>query len=307
RRSAAFERSGSADPRLPRSRRCLCGGDWAAIRFHCALSALLTARGAPPPLALARRLRASLGPQALSPFVIIYGINPVLEALRRGCVRKLRVGPRRDRRIDEALTIAREKHVTIERADADTIDRLARGGVHQGIVAELDVPRDYSLPELVEGAAPAAPLLVVLDGIEDPHNVGAILRTVDAAGAHGVVRQARHSAALDGVAAKASAGAVALVRIAEVVNIARAIEDLKQANVWTIGLVGDAPKPYDEIEWTLPSAVVVGAEGTGLRRLVRERCDWLASIPMAGHVESLNVSVAAGIALFEATRQRRAK
>jgi len=164
----------------------------------------------------------------------------------------------------------------------------------------------FSVEDLVTAANGPA-LIVVLDGIEDPHNVGAILRTVDAAGAHGVVRQSRHAARLDGAAAKASAGAVSHVKVAEVVNIARAIEDLKQANVWTIGLVGDAPKPYDEVDWTLPSAVVVGAEGTGLRRLVRERCDWLASIPMAGHVESLNVSVAAGIALFEATRQRRAK
>jgi 23S rRNA (guanosine2251-2'-O)-methyltransferase len=146
----------------------------------------------------------------------------------------------------------------------------------------------------------------VLDSIEDPHNLGAILRTADAAGADGVVRQSRHAARLDGAAAKASAGAVSHVRIAEVVNIARAIQDLKQAGVWTVGLDGDAPTRYDQIDFTLPTALVVGAEGTGLRRLVRERCDWLASIPMQGHVQSLNVSVAAGIALFEAVRQRRA-
>ena len=236
--------------------------------------------------------------------MIVYGINPVLEALRRGRVRKLRVGPRSDRRIDEALTIAREKQVVIERADAAVIDRLARGGVHQGIVAEVDAPRDYSLRELVEAAAPSPPLLVVLDGIEDPHNVGAILRTIDAAGAHGLVRQARHSASLDGIAAKASAGAVALVRIATEVNIARAIEELKELDVWTIGLAGDVPDRYDEIDFTLPTAIVLGAEGTGLRRLVRERCDRLVSIRMQGGVSSLNVSVAAGVVLFEAARQR---
>ena len=122
----------------------------------------------------------------------------------------------------------------------------------------------------------------MLDGIEDPHNVGAILRTVDAAGADGVVRQSRHAARLDGAAAKASAGAVAHVPVAEVVNIARALETLKDAGVWTVGLAGDAPKRYDEIDFTLPTALVVGAEGTGLRRLVRERCDWLVSIPHAG-------------------------
>jgi 23S rRNA (guanosine2251-2'-O)-methyltransferase len=177
--------------------------------------------------------------------------------------------------------------------------------VHQGIVAELDPPRDYSLQELVDGAAPAAPLLVVLDGIEDPHNVGAILRTADAAGAHGVVRQARHAAPLDAVVAKASAGAVAHVRVATEVNIARALEALKALNVWIVGLAGDAPEPYDAVDLTLPTAFVFGAEGTGLRRLVRERCDRLAAIPVYGAVESLNVSVAAGVVLFEAARQRK--
>jgi len=237
--------------------------------------------------------------------VIIYGINPVLEALRSGRVRKLRVGPRSDRRLDAALAIARQQNVPIDRADAGAIDRLARGGVHQGIVAELDEPRDYSLREIVDAAAPAAPLLVVLDGVEDPHNVGAILRTIDAAGAHGIVRQARHSASLDGIAAKASAGAVAAVRIATEVNIARAIDELKGLGVWTIGLAGDASDNYDAIDFGLPTAIVLGAEGTGLRRLVRERCDRLVSIPMRGTVASLNVSVAAGVVLFEAARQRQ--
>ena len=128
---------------------------------------------------------------------------------------------------------------------------------------------------------------------------------MDAAGADGVVRQSRHAARLDGAAAKASAGAVAHVKVAEVVNIARALEELKDAGVWTVGLAGDAPKRYDEVDFTLPTALVVGAEGTGLRRLVRERCDWLVSIPMRGQSKSLNVSVAAGIALFEAVRQRQ--
>jgi 23S rRNA (guanosine2251-2'-O)-methyltransferase len=158
---------------------------------------------------------------------------------------------------------------------------------------------------LVAATAPAQPLLVVLDGVEDPHNVGAILRTVDAAGAHGVIRQARHAASLDGIVAKASAGAVTSVRIATVVNIARALEELKEAGVWTVGLAGDAPDRYDAIDLTVPTAIVLGAEGTGLRRLIRERCDRLASIPMAGTVESLNVSVAAGVMLFEAVRQRK--
>ncbi len=171
------------------------------------------------------------------------------------------------------------------------------------------MPRSCRLPEAtlrVAGAADSGtPLIVVLDGIEDPHNVGAILRTVDAAGATGVVRQSRRAAPLDGAAAKASAGAVHHVAVADVVNIARAVEELKEAGVWTVGLDADAETTYYELDLTVPTALVLGAEGHGLRRLVRERCDFVAAIPMAGHVGSLNVSAAAAVVLFEAVRQRR--
>jgi len=238
--------------------------------------------------------------------VIIYGINPVLEALRAGRVDAIRVGQRSDGRVGEILDAARKAGVAIKRVDPAELDRAARGGVHQGVVALVVVQASLSPEDLVTGAT-GAPLIVVLDGIEDPHNLGAILRTVDAAGASGVIRQDRHAAPLGGATAKASAGAVSHVKIADVVNIARAIEELKEAGVWTVGLAGDAEKRYDEIDYTLPTAVVVGAEGAGLRRLVRERCDWLVSVPMRGHVQSLNVSVATGVVLFEAVRQRRAR
>ena len=236
--------------------------------------------------------------------MLIYGINPVIEALRSGRVRCVRIGARSDKRTEEVLALARQAGVRVERVDAQALERAARGGVHQGVIAELEPPRDYGIAELVAAAAPSAPLIVVLDGIEDPHNVGAVLRAADAAGCHGVVRQARHAAALDGVAMKASAGAAAHVRVATVVNIARAVEELKDAGVWTVGLAGEAAEPYFAADLTLPSAIVMGAEGPGLRRLVRERCDRLVSIPMHGSVSSLNVSVAAGITLFEALRQR---
>jgi 23S rRNA (guanosine2251-2'-O)-methyltransferase len=239
--------------------------------------------------------------------MLIWGINPVIEALRAGRVKRVRVGSRTDKRVDEALALAREQHVPIEKVDPASLDRVSKGGVHQGIVAELEALRDYSVEDLVSAAAPAAPLLVVLDGIEDPHNLGAILRSVDASGAHGVIRQARHAAAIEGVAAKASAGAVSHVRIATVVNIARALEELKEADVWTVGLAGEASEPYDAVDFALPTALVVGAEGEGLRRLTRDRCDRLVHIPMLGSVSSLNVSVATGVALFEAARQRRRK
>jgi 23S rRNA (guanosine2251-2'-O)-methyltransferase len=232
--------------------------------------------------------------------MVIYGIHPVAEALRAKRVKRLRVSARHDQRIDEVLALAAAQHVTIERVDGQVLDRAARGAVHQGVVAEIDDAREYSVGELVEGT----PLIVVLDGIEDPHNVGAILRTADAAGVTGVIRQARHSAALDGVVGKASAGALAHARIATVVNIARALEALKAAQVWTVGLAAEASEPYTRVDWTLPTAIVLGAEGAGLRRLVRERCDRLVTIPMRGAVASLNVSVAAGVVLYEAVRQR---
>lgn len=236
--------------------------------------------------------------------MIIYGINPVLEALRAGRVQELRVGERSGARLQNVVAIAAERGIRIRRVPLEALDRDARRAVHQGVVAVLRDAADYSLADLVRSAG-EPPLLVVLDGVEDPQNVGAILRTVDAAGADGVVVQSRRSAARGGAAAKASAGAIAHVRVAEVVNIARALEELKALGVWTVGLAGDVDTPYDAVDLTGPTAIVLGAEGAGLRRLVRERCDLLAAIPMHGHVGSLNVSVAAGITLFEAVRQRR--
>jgi 23S rRNA (guanosine2251-2'-O)-methyltransferase len=237
--------------------------------------------------------------------MLVYGINPVAEAVRAGRARAVSVASRSDRRIARIVEEAERLGVPVRQVSRAELDRAARGGVHQGIAADLHPPREVSLADLLAGAA-SPPLIVVLDGVEDPHNVGAILRSVDAAGASGVVRQSRRAASLDGAAAKASAGAVSHVAIVEVVNIARAIEELKGEGVWSVGLAGDAPVRYDAIDLTVPTALVVGAEGTGLRRLVRERCDFLASIPMRGHVDSLNVSVATGIVLFEALRQRAA-
>ena len=242
--------------------------------------------------------------------MIIYGINPVLEALRAGRVKEIRLSSdaagRGNQRLRQLVTLADERKVRVRRVPVDMLERESRRGVHQGVVADVEEGDDYSIDELVRGAS-GPPLLLVLDGIEDPHNLGAILRTADAAGVDGVVVQNRRSAPRDGAAAKASAGAVAHVKIAEVVNIARAVEDLKEAGVWTVGLAGEAATAYDAIDFRLPTAVVLGAEESGLRRLVRERCDRLAAIPMHGHVGSLNVSVAAGIVLFEALRQRAHK
>jgi 23S rRNA (guanosine2251-2'-O)-methyltransferase len=235
---------------------------------------------------------------------LVYGINPVSEALTARRVSRLvhlrGGGPR----IDALVSRAHELRIPVDTVDRRQLDRLTRGGVHQGVAADVQPVPTYTLDELVQLAEGPA-LFLVLDSVEDPQNVGAMLRSVDAAGAHGVVRQARRAAPIEGAAAKASAGAVSHVRIATVVNIARAVEELKGLGVWTIGLDASASESYDEVDYTLPTALVVGAEGTGLRRLVRETCDRVVRIPMAGEVGSLNVSVATGVALFEAARQRR--
>lgn len=237
--------------------------------------------------------------------MIVFGIHPVREALRAGRVTEVRVVDAGNPRVAEVVREAKAAGVAVRPIDADGARRLAQADGHQGVLAHVRAAPRADLEALAARAGDGtAALVVVLDGVEDPQNVGAILRSLDAAGGTALVRQTRHAAALDGAAAKASAGAVHHVPVADVVNIARALETLKAAGIWTVGLDAEAAVDYDAIDLTLPTAVVVGAEGSGLRRLVRERCDTLARIPMRGHVGSLNVSVAAAIVLFEAVRQR---
>lgn len=259
--------------------------------------------------------------------MIVYGVNPVSAALDAGRVSKLRIGPRGfaalygahggrvekvlpalNPRLAEIVRTALERGVPVEVVDVAEVERLARGGVHQGVVAEVrGRPDEAWTPATLVANAASPALLVVLDGIEDPQNVGAILRSADAAGVDGVLRQSRHAARLEGAAAKAAAGALSHVRIATVVNVARALEELKEAGVWTVGLAGDGAEAYHDVDLTVPTAFVIGAEGSGLRRLVRERCDRVVRIPIQGHVGSLNASVAAAVVLFEARRQRAAR
>ena len=234
--------------------------------------------------------------------MVIYGINPVVEALRAGHVTSVAADDPADPRLRPLVALAKAAGVPVRRQTETELARAAGVRSHQGVVAQLAAPRAQTLDELI--SIPGTPLLVVLDGIEDPQNVGAILRTADAAGVTGVVRQSRRAARLGGAVAKASAGAVAHVRMATVVNIARSLDAMKERDIWTVGLAADAPDRYDRIDLTLPTALVLGAEGKGLRRLVQGRCDRLVSIPMVGRLASLNVSVAAGIVLFEAVRQR---
>ena len=239
---------------------------------------------------------------------LICGINPVLEALAAGTRhfdRLLIAKGLRSRRLSEAIRRATHLAVPLRFEMRDALDRMTGGIPHQGIIAVVSEKPVLSLESLLEGVHPPA-LLVVLDGVEDPRNLGAILRTAEAAGAAGVVLPERHSAGLSETVARASAGALEHVPVARVVNLVQALEELKARGVWAVGLDAAGEERWDAVDLTRPVALVLGGEGRGIRRLVREHCDHLVSIPHFGHVESLNVSVAAGIALYEAVRQRRA-
>lgn len=236
--------------------------------------------------------------------MLIFGVKPAVEALRAGRVTELTVSARRRRGLDDLLALAGGRRVPVRRVEHAALDRLAGGAAHQGVVASVRALDARSVGDLVAARSPA--LLVVLDGVEDPRNLGAIARAVDAAGGSGLILPERRSAPITGAAVKASAGALVHVGVAPVVNLARALEELKASGVWTIGLDAGADHSLYDLDLRLPTALVVGREGRGLHRLVRERCDWLAALPMRGRVASLNASVAAGVALFEALRQRSA-
>lgn len=214
---------------------------------------------------------------------------------------------RRDARMRELLQRAQAAGIRVNAVDAQRLRGLAGEVPHQGVVAVCHPAQlARTLDDVLCGVRQDT-LLLLLDGVTDPRNLGACLRTADAAGAAAVIVPRDRSAAMTAVVAKAAAGAAETIPLIAVTNLARAMEDLKQAGIWIAGAAGDAERSLYELDLTGPIAWAVGAEGGGLRRLTRERCDWLARIPMAGHVESLNVSVAVGICLFETRRQRHGR
>ena len=238
---------------------------------------------------------------------ILYGLHPVEEALRAGtrkfdhvCVARERHDPRLQRVIDAC----RENGIRVRAESKDELTRLAKTAGHQGVVAIVRGREFLELEDLFEGPEPR--LLLALDGIEDPQNLGALLRTADASGVDGVVVTERRAAPLSAVAVKASAGAAEHVRIARVVNLVRALEQIKERNIWCVGLDERGSLSYDEYDFTSNTVIVLGREGEGLHELVRRSCDHLLRIPMAGQVASLNVSAAGAVVMFEAARQRRA-
>jgi len=249
---------------------------------------------------------------------VLYGVHPVEEAIKAGRRRfdhVLVAHERQDARLDQLVALCRQAGVRVRHEAREQLTQLAQTPSHQGVVALVRPAEFLTIEDLFEpdGANPesnkpgARRLLLALDGVEDPQNLGALLRVADGAGVDGVVLTERRSAPISPVAVKASAGATEHLRIARVVNLVRALEDLKRQNIWVIGLDERGQSDYDQFDLTGDCVLVLGREGAGLHDLVRRTCDHLLRIPMAGGVSSLNVSAAGAVVLYEAARQRRAK
>ncbi len=237
---------------------------------------------------------------------IIIGRNPVIEALKSGReIEKLMIARDSEGSIRKIIGQAREKNIACQFAEKAALDRIADGKVHQGVIAYVST-YEYCDPEdILEIARQKGedPFIILLDGIEDPHNLGAIMRTADGAGAHGIIIPKRRAVGITDTVAKAAAGAVEYVPVARVSNIAQTIDRLKEKGVW-IGACDMDGKEYSKADLKGSIAIVIGAEGQGISRLVREKCDFCISIPMYGRINSLNASNAAAVLMYEVRRQR---
>jgi 23S rRNA (guanosine2251-2'-O)-methyltransferase len=238
---------------------------------------------------------------------VIYGLLPVLEALRaehRRIDRVLIAEGSRENRLSEIVDLCRSRGIRWDHVPRDSFAKYVDQGANtQGVIA-FTASADYVDVDTILDTAADPALIVVLDGVEDPRNFGAILRSGECAGVDGVIIPERRSVGLNDTVAKSSAGAIEYVSVAKVGNLNRLIEDLKQRNIWVVGTSVETDTSYTEWDWTRPTALILGGEGSGLHRLVAENCDMLVRIPMYGKINSLNVSVAAGVLLFEARRQR---
>lgn len=241
---------------------------------------------------------------------VICGVLPVLEALRarsRRIDKVMIAHGAREHRLQEITELARENGIAVSKLSREELERHLEHGVnHQGVAA-IAAAADYVREDEIWDAIGSEALVVVLDGVEDPRNFGAILRTAECAGVDGVFIPERRAVGLTETVVKSAAGATEYVKVAKTANINRLIDELKHRNIWVVGTSGDSTTSYTDWDWTQPSALVLGNEGSGLHRLVAENCDVLVKIPMYGKIDSLNVSVAAGVVLFEAKRQRAEK
>jgi 23S rRNA (guanosine2251-2'-O)-methyltransferase len=241
---------------------------------------------------------------------VIYGIHAVGETLKSRARSISQVAVARERsdlKLQRIIDACRAAGIPLRFEPRQQLDRLAHTASHQGVVATVTAKPYSDLQDLLSGRRGEFAFIVVLDGVEDPHNLGAIIRTAEGAGADGVVIPERRAAGMTATVAKAAAGATEHLPIARVTNIARSVEDLKLQNIWTVGLDERGTQTYDSLDYKMDCALVLGAEGKGLHDLVRRKCDYLVSIPMLGSTPSLNVSVAAGVVMYELARQRRIK
>lgn len=239
----------------------------------------------------------------------LYGLNSVQAALEHSAARVQEIwvdAKRHDKRMAGMLALAESAGITVQSVDKRELEKRVPDGRHQGVVAKVAAPKVYSEAELdaLLDKLDATPFLLILDGVTDPHNLGACLRSADAAGVQAVIAPKDRAASLTPVAIKVASGAAQTVPFVQVTNLARCLRDLKERGIWLVGLDGYAEQTLHQTDLKGPLAIVMGAEGQGLRRLSKEHCDFLVNIPMAGSVESLNVSVATGVCLFEALRQR---
>src|SRR5579859_321201 len=238
----------------------------------------------------------------------IYGINAVTEALKARGRAFQWVGmakERNDIRMQRMIEECRKLGVPVKFLSRVELDQMAGNAAHQGVVAVTSAKQYSDLDDVIGAKRGRYSLVLVLDGVEDPHNLGALMRTADAAGADGVIIPERRAAGVTAIVTKTSAGASEHLPIAKVTNIARTLEELKAQNLWMVGLDERGTQSYDSLDYNMDCAIVLGAEGKGLHDLVARKCDFLVSIPMLGKVPSLNVSVAAGVMLYEIVRQRR--
>ncbi len=240
----------------------------------------------------------------------IFGVNPVTEALRAGRpIQRLLMAEQRkaDRDVQAILKLAKERGVEVRITTRDALNREAPNGLHQGVIAFVAATEYAQFEDLLEIPARRGetPLFLVLDGVEDPRNLGAILRTAETAGVHGVIIPERRAVGLTETVAKTAAGALEYVPVAKVVNLVNTIEALKKNGIWVAGAEAGGDVVFWEADFTRPTALVLGGEGKGVRRLVRDHCDYIVSLPLMGKINSLNVSVAAGVLLYELRRQRR--
>ncbi|AIS53209.1 RNA methyltransferase, TrmH family, group 3 [Thermoanaerobacter kivui] len=238
---------------------------------------------------------------------IIFGRNPVIEAIRGGReIEKIYVSKTAGGNISKIINLAKENGIVVSTTDNETLDKLSNFQNHQGVVALCALYKYFDVEDLLEYAEQKGekPFLVILDGITDPHNLGAIIRSAEAFGVHGIIIPKRRAVGVNATVVKTSAGAVEYVKIAKVSNINKTIKKLKEKGLWIVGTEANAEKSFGDLDYDIPLALVIGSEGEGISKLILQNCDFVVKIPMWGHINSLNASVAASLMIYQIVSKR---